>query len=150
MAKRKEKQISSSSTPSLAGYDSFLGDISDFLEQSRRAAARSVNAVMTLTYWEVGRRIVEFEQAGEKRAEYGKTLLRTLSADLKIGKFTQADAGQMHMYLHYARENWTRPDENPPVGLILCASKGSMLAKYALEGLSNEGNCSRVSNRAAG
>jgi predicted nuclease of restriction endonuclease-like (RecB) superfamily len=58
--------------------------------------------------------------------------------DLKIGKLTHADAGQMHMYLNYAREHWTRPGENPPVGLILCAQKGSALAKYALEGLSNK------------
>ena len=58
--------------------------------------------------------------------------------DLKIGKFTSADAGQMHMYLNYAREHWTRPDENPPVGLILCAEKDSALARYALEGLPNK------------
>jgi RecB family endonuclease NucS len=58
--------------------------------------------------------------------------------DLKRGKFTHADAGQMHMYLNYAREHWTHPDENPPVGLILCAMKNSALAKYALQGLPNK------------
>ncbi len=58
--------------------------------------------------------------------------------DLKRGKFTHADAGQMHMYLNYAREHWTHPDENPPVGLILCALKNSALAKYALHGLPNK------------
>ena len=34
--------------------------------------------------------------------------------DLKLGKFTHADAGQMHLYLNYAREHWTQPDERPP------------------------------------
>ncbi|MDL1871190.1 DUF1016 domain-containing protein [Deltaproteobacteria bacterium PRO3] len=58
--------------------------------------------------------------------------------DLKIGKFTHADAGQMHLYLNYAREHWVRDGENPPVGLILCAQKGDDLAKYALEGLPNK------------
>ncbi|MDE2567001.1 MAG: DUF1016 family protein [Burkholderiales bacterium] len=58
--------------------------------------------------------------------------------DLKIGSFTHADAGQMHVYLNYAREHWTLPGENPPVGLILCASKGTALAHYALEGLPNK------------
>jgi hypothetical protein len=58
--------------------------------------------------------------------------------DLKAGKFTHADAGQMHLYLNYAREHWTRPDENPPVGLILCAEKDEALAKYALDGLPNK------------
>ena len=58
--------------------------------------------------------------------------------DLKLGKFSHADAGQMHLYLNYAREHWTRPDENPPVGLILCAQKDSALARYALENLPNK------------
>jgi len=58
--------------------------------------------------------------------------------DLKIGKLTHADAGQMLMYLNYASEHWTHPDENPPVGLILCTRKGSAMAKYALEGLPNK------------
>ncbi len=58
--------------------------------------------------------------------------------DLKLGKFTHADAGQMHLYLNYAREHWTHPGENPPVGLILCAQKDHAVAKYALEGLPNK------------
>jgi predicted nuclease of restriction endonuclease-like (RecB) superfamily len=58
--------------------------------------------------------------------------------DLKIGRFTHADAGQMHLYLNYAREHWTREDENPPVGLILCARKDDSVAHYALEGLPNK------------
>lgn len=58
--------------------------------------------------------------------------------DLKVGKFSHADAGQMHLYLNYAREHWTNPDENPPVGLILCSQKDSAVAKYAMEGLPNK------------
>ena len=61
-----------------------------------------------------------------------------LVIDLKIGKFTHADAGQMHLYLNYAREHWTNADENPPVGLILCAYKDEAVAHYALEGLPNK------------
>jgi len=44
----------------------------------------------------------------------------------------------MHLYLNYAKAHWTHPDENPPVGLILCAGKGTALARYALEGLPNK------------
>ncbi len=58
--------------------------------------------------------------------------------DLKVGKFTHSDAGQMHMYLNYAKTHWSNKDENPPVGLILCAEKDSAVAKYALEGLPNK------------
>jgi predicted nuclease of restriction endonuclease-like (RecB) superfamily len=57
--------------------------------------------------------------------------------DLKLGSLTHADAGQMHLYLNYAREHWTRVDENPPVGLILCTRRNAVVAKYALEGLPN-------------
>jgi predicted nuclease of restriction endonuclease-like (RecB) superfamily len=58
--------------------------------------------------------------------------------DLKIGEFSHADAGQMNMYLNYARAHWVRDGENPPVGLILCAKKGHDEARYALEGLGNK------------
>jgi predicted nuclease of restriction endonuclease-like (RecB) superfamily len=58
--------------------------------------------------------------------------------DLKLGELSHADVGQMHMYCNYAREHWTLPGENPPVGLILCARAKSALARYALEGLPNK------------
>jgi hypothetical protein len=216
--------------------------IVELLESARRAAARSVNALMTASYWEIGRRIVEFEQGGKGRAKYGQQLLKSLSADLtarfgrgfgvinlqqmrnfylfwpqeqiyqtpsdkslpteilqtpsakssphpirqtpsgqlpnlatlatrfplpwsayvrllsvkseaarafyetealrcltiidlKAGRFSYADAGQMHLYLNYAREHWMKPGENPPVGLILCADKGAAEAHYALDNL---------------
>jgi len=58
--------------------------------------------------------------------------------DLKLGEFTHADAGQMNVYLNYARERWTHADENPPVGIILCAAKGESLVRYATEGLQSK------------
>jgi predicted nuclease of restriction endonuclease-like (RecB) superfamily len=58
--------------------------------------------------------------------------------DLKIGKLTHADAGQMHMYLNYTREHWMEEGEGPPVGLILCSRSDDALAQYALEGLPNK------------
>jgi predicted nuclease of restriction endonuclease-like (RecB) superfamily len=69
---------------------------------------------------------------------YHRRLRCLVIIDLKLGKFTHADAGQMHLYLNYAREHWTHPGENPPVGLILCALKDRAVAKYALQGLSNK------------
>jgi predicted nuclease of restriction endonuclease-like (RecB) superfamily len=58
--------------------------------------------------------------------------------DLKVGRFSYTDAGQMHLYLNYARENWMKPGENPPVGLVLCAEKGAAEAHYALDNLPNK------------
>lgn len=65
-----------------AGYGRLVADVSELLEQARRGVARSVNAILTATYWEIGRRIVEHEQAGKARAEYGEELLARLSVDL--------------------------------------------------------------------
>jgi hypothetical protein len=58
--------------------------------------------------------------------------------DLKLGRFTHADAGQMHLYLNYAKEHWVHEGENPAVGVILCAQKDEAVAHYALEGLANK------------
>jgi hypothetical protein len=69
---------------------------------------------------------------------FHRRLRSLIVVDLKLGKFTHADAGQMHLYLNYARDHWALPGENPPVGLILCAEKDGADAKYALEGLPNK------------
>jgi len=58
--------------------------------------------------------------------------------DIKIGRFAHADAGQMNLYLNYAREHWTLPGENPPIGLILSSEKNEAVAHYALGNLRNK------------
>ena len=65
-------------------YSSLITDISFLLEQGRRQAYRAVNAILVGTYWEIGKRIVEFEQNGKEKAEYGSALLDNLSKDLKL------------------------------------------------------------------
>ncbi len=69
-------------TPALRGYTPLRDGIAGLLADARRQAARSVNALLTATYWEIGRRIVEFEQGGKSHAEYGDELLRRLAGDL--------------------------------------------------------------------
>ena len=44
----------------------------------------------------------------------------------------------MNLYLNYAREHWTNPDEHPPVGLILGSQKDEAVAHYALGNLANK------------
>lgn len=51
-----------------AGYAGIHSGIVEVLDATRHAAARSVNALMTASYWEIGRRIVEAEQRGKRRA----------------------------------------------------------------------------------
>ena len=82
-------------------YDVMISGVIDLLENARRASARAVNSIMTATYWEIGRRIVEVEQGGEVRAEYGKALLKQLSSDLtaKFGRgFSERNLEQMRLF----------------------------------------------------
>ena len=57
--------------------------------------------------------------------------------DLEIGRFTHADAGQMPLYLNYARVHWVHDGENPPVGLILRSHEDDVVAEYVFDGLPN-------------
>ena len=57
-----------------ARYEAVFGDVSKIIDAAKESAIRSVNAAMTAAYWLVGHRIVEFEQSGEERAEYGAAL----------------------------------------------------------------------------
>ena len=65
-----------------AGYAEIRSVIVELVNSARVAAARSVNALMTASYWEIGRRIVEAEQKGKRRASYGDQLIERLSIDL--------------------------------------------------------------------
>jgi DUF1016 N-terminal domain len=71
-----------SAAPAAANYSGLVGGISELLDAARRASVRTVNAFMTATYWEIGRRIVEFEQHGLDRAKYGDAIVERLAQDL--------------------------------------------------------------------
>jgi len=87
------------------GYRHLLNKISDTYSQGRVRAAQAVNAQLIETYWQVGRHIVEFEQAGHARAQYGAALIQNLAADLGLrhGKgFSRSNLVYMRlMYLRY-------------------------------------------------
>jgi hypothetical protein len=84
------------------GYDAVLADVVRLVDAARRGAVRSVNTIMTATYWS---RIVEQEQRGEARAGYGEVLIVRLSRDLqaRFGRgFGRANLFQMRaFYLAY-------------------------------------------------
>jgi len=82
-------------------YGRLISDISGLLERARRIAARSVNSILTATYWNIGRRIVDYEQQGQERAPYGERLLDRLSRDLttKLGRgFSERNLEQMRAF----------------------------------------------------
>ena len=82
-------------------YGRLVADITTLLDQARRAAVRAVNKILAPTYWEVGRRIVEFEQGGKARSVYGEKLLDRLAKDLtaKHGRgFSRSNVAQMRVF----------------------------------------------------
>jgi hypothetical protein len=62
-------------------YYQLLTRVAELFEQAKKYSARTVNAIMTQTYWDIGRRIVEREQQGKKRAAYGEALIERLALD---------------------------------------------------------------------
>jgi hypothetical protein len=103
----KNRRIVARSSPEVQvpGYDQVLGTVVELLISARRAAARSVNALITATYWAVGRRIVTFEQQGREQADYGSVLVARLAVDLtkRFGRgFGKSNLYQMRsFYLGY-------------------------------------------------
>lgn len=69
---------------------------------------------------------------------YNRILKCTVLIDLKIDELDHSDIGQMNFYLNYFKENEKVNDENDPIGLILCAKKDEVFAKYVLGNLNNK------------
>lgn len=82
-------------------YGELLAGVVSLIERARLAAVRSVNVVLTSTYWLVGQRIVEHEQSGSERAGYGEALLKRLADDLtgRLGRgFSERNIRQMRLF----------------------------------------------------
>jgi hypothetical protein len=88
-------------------FEPLLAGIVTLLEESRRAAGRAINSILTSAYWEIGRRIVEEEQRGRRKANYGDQLVEQLAADLtaRFGKgFSRTNVFQMRQFYLAFRE----------------------------------------------
>jgi predicted nuclease of restriction endonuclease-like (RecB) superfamily len=72
----------------ISNYHSLLQKVSHLLEEARRKTLRQINTVLLNTYWQIGKLIVEEEQRGRKRADYGEELIKKLAKDLsqRFGK----------------------------------------------------------------
>ena len=88
-------------SPHRENYNSIHVEIVELLKAARAVSARSLNAIMTATYWAIGRRIVQAEQRGQARAEYGKQLVEQLAQDLvkQFGRgFSQPNLWKMRAF----------------------------------------------------
>jgi len=99
--KKKSDKSPSTDVTTRTDYHSVLVGMVDLLEVARHASARSVNSIMTITYWEIGRRIVESEQKRVGRAKYGEQLITQLATDLtkRFGRgFSKRSLEQMRLF----------------------------------------------------
>jgi len=94
--------------------DQFISEIKLILERARQRVYSSINREMVDAYWEIGKRIVEEEQKGEKRAGYGKEILKTLSTELstEFGKgFDERELRRIRQfYLTFPIRDTLRPE----------------------------------------
>ncbi|HBM15384.1 MAG TPA: hypothetical protein DD381_03430 [Lentisphaeria bacterium] len=82
-------------------YENLTQQIGELLRKGREQAGRAVNTILVQTYWQIGRHIVEFEQSGKEKAEYGSNLLDRLSKDLTLyyGKgFSRSNLFQIRQF----------------------------------------------------
>ena len=97
-------------------YNGLVDRIGEILALARDNVIRQINQTQVLAYWEIGREIVEFEQKGKARAEYGKELIVKLSEDMteKFGRgFSERNLEQMRkFYLTYSQKSQTLSDES--------------------------------------
>src|SRR4030042_6723313 len=97
--------------PKAQNYSTLITDLASLIEQGRKAAVRYVNTALVVTYWLIGRGIVEYEQKGKERAGYSESLLKKISADLtpRFGKgFTERNLEHMRQfYLTYSKISHT-------------------------------------------
>ena len=85
----------------LKSENDFYSDISELLKRSRNVAYKAVNTIMVQMYWQIGKRIVEQEQSGQNRANYGDYLITNLSRHLSdtIGKgFSEANLWNIRQF----------------------------------------------------
>lgn len=89
----------------LRSYNNPLGRVAEILHQARTKAVREINKAQVLAYWEIGREIVEFEQKGKAKAEYGEELIVKLAKDMteKFGRgFSERNLRNMRaFYLNF-------------------------------------------------
>lgn len=109
----KESELSKQESLELiitANEQQFYEDVRFILQQAREQAYNSANGIMTYAYWNVGRRIVEQEQCGEKKARYGSYLIKNLSKQLSDEFGTGFSAANLRncrqFYLTFPKESY--------------------------------------------
>lgn len=116
------------------------------IETGRKSAYHAVNVSMVKTYWELGQLIVEEEQRGKERAEYGKYLISELAKRLQKEYGSGFSKPSLWNYRQFYKEfpilsalrrqlTWTHykiEGDNPTIGILLCSEKTEAVVKYSV------------------
>ncbi len=104
----KKQEARSKTVVGSRQYGALVKTIGNVLEEGRDKAVQSVNTILVQTYWTIGKHIVEYEQKGKEKAEYGSALLDKLSRDLKdsYGKGFGRSNVYLMRQLYLAYENF--------------------------------------------
>ena len=95
-----------------------IAEVRNLIQSARHAAASTVNTLQVLTNFEIGRRIVEHEQKGKKRAAYGTELLKELSARLAVEFGNGFSVSNLQMMRKFFLEYKLRIQQSPTVKLV--------------------------------
>lgn len=98
---RRKCKMKKNSELTTRTYTSLLERIAEIFNQARVKVIREINRTQVLSYWEIGREVVEFEQKGKARAEYGEELVKKLSIDMteKLGRgFSEINLRNMRRF----------------------------------------------------
>jgi len=126
----------------------FYQDIRQFIEQARSRVKVAVNTMMVELYWSIGRRIVEEEQDGESRAEYGKALLKQLAQQLIPDFGNGLDERELRrirqFYLSFPIRDAVRPELTCTHYRILCRVKSEIARTWYMNEAADQAWSSRA------
>lgn len=132
--------------------DTLIANSIDLIQYARQLVAKQVNLVQLMTYYSLGKWIVEVQQEGQERAQYGKKVIKALSDHLteKFGRgFSKANLEFFRrFYLNYedriaetvfrqfaiekTETVFRQLEENPPIGILMCREANDALVEITL------------------
>jgi len=134
-------------------YNELIESIRNIILNARKNLAQNINHELIVTYWRIGKEIVESESNNKIDMQSSRQLILSLSKRLtdEVGKgFSRANLFNMRKFyieypdvqtlsghLNYFKTEVNDLNDNPPIGIIICAEKDEIGAEYILEGFEN-------------
>ena len=138
------KSNNSGSDLAVSKYKGLISTIETLLLDAKSKVVKTVNQTMVYTYWHIGRYIVEYEQGGEQKSEYGRALLKKLSFDLtkSFGRgYSYRNLRQMRQF-YISFPIWqtvSANSNNPIIPSVMAQSENSIWPTLSAKSKSQKG-----------